>query len=698
MAFWRKLFLLSLLGCAGLSIAFSVYVVWFVPTPPLAKYHDQSTVITSEKRRVLRAYLASDGRWRLATRVSDVDRSYLPMLIAIEDKRFFSHPGVDVLAFFRAAGQFLASGKPVSGASTITMQVARLLEPEKYRTPLSKLRQVASALRLEWTYSKTEILSFYLTLAPFGGNIESVRAASLIFFKKEPAALSPAESALLVALPQAPEQRRIDRHADRALKARNQVLRKLEQRGVLASESAITARQTALAAKRGTMIHLAPHLSDRVRAAQSRKRQLRTFIDDRLQARIATIAEAELNQWPASTSTAVLVVRNRDVAVRAYVGGVDFFSTDNAGQVDLVRAVRSPGSTLKPFIYGLGFESLRIHPLTIVRDAPVRFDNYGPRNFTQDYVGDQTVRRALISSINTTAVQVLHKVGPERLMARFRKVSTPLVIKDADENAGLAIALGGGGMTLESLAQLYAGLANQGIVRRLRVVPEQPIDIGHRVLSQNAAWSITDILADALPPKGFVRRTSRTAGRRIAYKTGTSYGYRDAWAIGYDLYHTVAVWIGRPDGAPNPGATGIDTAAPILFRVFDLLPQPTRDVAYRRPAHSVLARRIGLPQRLRFLDVQAGLQIRETLKIVFPKDRSRLMVREQGDALAPIPLIAIGGRAPYHWFIDGRPVTNSTQRMLWKPDSTGPVNLRVIDKNGKHASVRFEIEKAGFEN
>jgi penicillin-binding protein 1C len=326
-----------------------------------------------------------------------------------------------------------------------------------------------------------------------------------------------------------------------------------------------------------------------------------------------------------------------------------------------------------------------------VSDRPVNFDGYAPQNFNEDYQGEMTVREALIKSINTTAVAVLARITPEVLLARLRNAGLTVQMNNTDTSAGLAVALGGGGMTLESLTRLYAGLANRGIVRPLKMLASSAETEKTTLLAPDVAWALADILAEVPPPPAFAQRRSADGGRRIAYKTGTSFGYRDAWAIGFDRDHTVGVWVGRSDAAPNPGAMGITTAAPLLYRIFDMLPRPQADVAGPPPAASVFANRINVPARLQRFASAPNRRRDRALRILFPRNGSMIGPEKDGDGTPFVPLIADGGNAPYFWFVDGASLAQSDPRIRWHPDGPGGVSATVMDSNGEMSTVEFWI-------
>lgn len=657
-----------------------------VPVPSFDRAADVSRLVLAADRQVLRAYLASDGRWRFAVEPEEVSKSYLDALLAYEDRRFYHHSGVDFLAMGRIAWNLARHGRAISGGSTLTMQVVRLLGPGMPGLR-GKFVQVLRALRLEQALSKREILKLYLMLAPFGGNIEGVRAASLFYFGKEPKYLSVEEGALLVAIAQSPTRRRPERSLLAAVEGRDRVLARLPGR-CFSSGECVTPAPIKLAISSRRL--LAPHFADRVRKLSS-KAEILTTVDATLQARLEDVVREALKTWPADVNAAVLVVRNSDSSVLAYIGASDFFGTENSGQFDHVQAFRSPGSALKPMIYGLGFEALVIHPSTIIADKPVNFSGYAPQNFNEDYQGEMTVRDALIKSINTTAVGVLARITPSVLLTRLRSVDIPIRVSDTDASAGLAVALGGGGITLQDLTRIFAGISNQGRVRPLRMLAEEAVTASRKLLDENAAWAVADILGDMPPPPGFARRQIKGEGRRIAYKTGTSFGYRDAWAVGFDHDHTVGVWLGRSDGTPNPGALGLTAAAPILYRSFDLLPTPQSDVTGSPRPDNVFAIRVPPPRLSRFpngLDAQKD----HLLRIIFPGNRASIVVQRDGDGAGFVPLIADGGEPPYFWFVDGTLLPDADAKIRWHPAKLGPVSATLMDSRGAIAEVEFSTE------
>ena len=460
------------------SLAFALIVVtttfaaWVVSLGPLPleEARKVSTTIVDRNGKLLRAYAMADGRWRLPVDAKTaVDPGYLKLLLAYEDRRFWSHGGVDPLALGRAALQFGTRGHIVSGGSTITMQLARLMEPRRERSVYAKLRQMVRAVQIERQLSKDEILDLYLALAPFGGNLEGIRAASIAYFGKEPKRLSLAEAALLVALPQSPERRRLDRYPQAAHAARDRVLARMVEDGVVSKEDAAQARAVAVPRLRKPMPILAPHSSDAAMATVKDAPLIKLTLDSALQKTLEALARDRAVAQGPNISVAIIAVDNESGDVLARVGSSDYFDERRAGQVDMTRAVRSPGSTLKPFIYGLAFEDGFVHPESLIDDRPIRFGSYAPENFDMTFQGTVPVRKALQLSLNVPAIALLDRVGSSRLSSRLKQAGGNLVLPK-DEAPGLAMGLGGVGITLQDLAQLYAGLARLGAARPLREI------------------------------------------------------------------------------------------------------------------------------------------------------------------------------------------------------------------------------------
>ena len=687
---WLRAGLTTVFVVAVAAVAAGGYWIASLGPAPLGDGLAFSTLVVDRDGKLLRPYTTPQGRWRLPATRDHVDPRFLTLLLAYEDKRFGAHHGVDLLALGRASTQLVAHGRIVSGASTITMQVARLLEPRAERSFTAKLRQMVRAVEIERALSKDEILALYLSLAPYGGNLEGVRAASLAYFGKEPRRLTLGEAALLVALPQAPEQRRPDRSIEAARRARDRVLDRAAAAGVVPVDEVERARHEPVPEGRKPMPMLAPHAADAVVAAAPDRRLHRLTIDAALQTNLEELARERARALGSEISVAILAVDHATGEVLARVASADYFDPRRAGQVDMTAAVRSPGSTLKPFIYGLGFEDGLIHPDTLIEDRPIRFGGYAPENFDLVFQGTVTVRRALQLSLNVPAVAVLDKVGASRFAARLEQAGGSFALPPG-EAPGLAIGLGGVGVTLGDLVALYAGLARLGttvaLTERVDGGEERPVP--RRLLDAAAAWYVGHILLGTPPPEN-------AAGGRIAFKTGTSYGYRDAWAVGFDGRRTIGVWVGRPDGAPVPGLVGRVAAAPILFDAFARTGKLPALLA-AAPKGVLVAATGRLPPPLqRFRPgVLAGASTEPPLRIMFPPDGARLELASDGSGKPdPIALKVTGGAGPLTVLVNGLPLAASPGRrtLFFEPEGPGFVRLTVMDGRGATDSVVVRLQ------
>ena len=659
--------------------------------PPLDRANPVSVEVLDRNGKLLRAFATPAGFWRLKADLDVIDPGFVRMLLAYEDRRFFRHAGIDPLAVARAGWQLLRHGRIVSGGSTLTMQLARLLEGPGERSLATKLVQCWRALQIEHRLGKREILELYLTLAPYGGNLEGTTAAALAYLGKPPARLTPAESALLVALPQLPERRRPDRHRDAALQARDRVLDRMVAAHVLDEAEAGQARRDRLTAVRRNLPTHAAHLAQEAARLAPDQPAHRTTLDRTVQAALEELARDRAAGLGERLSMAMLLVDHASGEVIAHIGSPGIFDAGRWGEIDMVGAVRSPGSTLKPFIYGLAFEDGLVMPETLLEDRPADFAGYRPSNFDLTYQGTVTVRQALQLSLNVPAIELLDAVGPQRLLSRLGAAEVRAELP-ADQPPGLAIGLGGIGLSLRDLVTLYAGLANGGQAVTLRdgigaTVPAA----GARLLEPRASWYVADILAGT-PPPDFARSA-------VPYKTGTSYGYRDAWAIGFDGRHVLGVWVGRPDGASVPGLTGHSAAAPLLFEAFERLPGP-RAPLFKPPAGSLQLSTAELPAGLqRFtppgkrLAAKRGAATRP-LVIVHPPDGARVDLTQAEAEPLRLALKLEGGAAPFRWLANGRPLAGIERRrsLLWAPDSPGASLLTVIDAAGKAASITVYID------
>ena len=648
--------------------------------PPLIS--ETSVEVRDRNNEMLRVYTVADGRWRLAVNADQVDPTYLKMLITYEDKRFYEHKGVDLWAMLRAVGQAVMNQKVVSGGSTLTMQVARLLEESGTGRWQGKIRQMRVALALERRLSKDQILRLYLTHAPFGGNLEGLRAASLAWFGKEPRRLTPAQSALLVALPQSPESRRPDRNRLGAGAARDRVLARMRAEDVISEEAEIAALSEVVPTRRRGFPALAPHLSDLAQSRMPLINRHNLTLDRQLQQSVERLAKSTLDNLPRDLSLAIMIADHRSGDLLASVGSGSYAKAGSRqGYVDMTRAVRSPGSTLKPLIYAMAFDRGLAHPQTLINDRPVAFGRYAPQNFDGAFRGELPVSEALRQSLNIPVVLLMNEIGPAHLMNALRR--TGISAQLPGDQAGLAVALGGVGVTLTDLVQLYAMLANGGQVKPLHWRIEEKNEMADsQIVSRSAAWQVSDIMGSLLPPPG-------APPGRLAYKTGTSYGHRDAWALGFDGAHVVGVWIGRPDGTPVPGAFGGDLAAPVLFEAFQRLKSQSVPLS-PPPPETLIVSTAELPRPLqRFASRDAVFEAApDAPKLIFPPEGARLSIDDA------VPAKVRDGQPPFTWLANGKPVlTGSYGREVQLPGILeGFSKLSVIDAAGRSAAVTIRID------
>lgn len=648
--------------------------------PPLLS--ETSVEVRDRDGALLRAYTVGDGLWRLGANAREVDAGYLALLTAYEDTRFYSHNGVDPRAFMRAVAQAVRHGRIVSGGSTLTMQVARLLEDGSTGRWSGKVRQIRVALALERRLTKDQILSLYLTHAPYGGNLEGIRAATLSWFGKEPTRLTPAEAALLVALPQSPETRRPDLYTAAAQKARARVLARAEVSGVLSGEDVTAALTEPVPQSRRMFPALAPHLADRARQDMADAPSHQLTVDAGLQTSLETLAQGALLGLGERLSIALMVADHQTGEVLASVGSAGFAATDQRqGFIDMTRALRSPGSTLKPLVYAMAFDLGLAHPETLILDAPVQFGTYAPQNFDGRFRGELRVADALRESLNIPVVLLTDEIGPARVMAALKASGAAPQIGSG--KPGLAISLGGLGMTLEDLVTLYATLGNRGVTRPLHWRKGHGTAQGGPVVNRAAAWHVGHVLSQLAPPPG-------AADLGIAYKTGTSYGHRDAWAVGFDGRHVAGVWIGRADGTPVPGAFGGDISAPVLFDIFQRL-KPQIDPLGPPPPETLLVSTARLPEplrtfrgRLAVFEPPAGAP-----ELIFPPDGAQIEA-----ASGQVTMKLRHGRLPFVVLANGTPVVTGLQRREVSLEGLdqGASTLTVIDADGRAARTRVWLD------
>lgn len=669
----------GLVGFMALQTAVFALDVAFPPN--LTRARSASPVVLDRHGAWLRALPVEDGRWRLRADLARTDPEFLRRVVALEDARFWLHPGVDPFAAARAVGSAIVHGHPTSGASTLTMQTARLLEPRP-RTLASKLIETARAFQLEARFSKREILALYLTLAPYGGNLEGVRAASLSYFGHEPESLTDAEQALLIALPQSPEARRPDLHPAAARAARRVVLARLARAGRLSAPAAVEAAGDPLPGRAAFPARAWHAAGELARIAPADASTVVSTLDATLQSRLEDLARAAAAGEGPNATAAILVVELNGRAVRGAVGSAGLSA--RGGWIDMTRALRSPGSTLKPFIYAFAFEEGIAAPDTQIDDSPLRFADYQPENFDRTFHGKVTAREALAQSLNVPAVATLANVGPEAFEARLVAAGVTLKRPHAETRApGLALALGGAGMSLRDLALLYAALGDAGIAKPLAWTEADAARNrrigGRRLVRAEAARQVLDILRETPPPAGAGPTALLRDRPAMAFKTGTSYGFRDALAAGVVGGYAVVVWTGRADGGARGGLTGRDSALPLLFQAADLLdaqPAAPRAIAPR-----------AAPPALRQLRTES-----DGPRLIFPPDGATVQVDGFGPAGRGLALAA-GGEA-LSWYVDGRPLPREPVggRVLWRPEGPGFYQVTVVDPEGRRAQARVRVK------
>jgi len=660
-----KVFLFGLLGLVlGLNIVFP---------PEISRLKEVSPVVLDKDGQWISAYTVKGGTWRIAADLKQIDKRFLDRLLAYEDKRFHTHSGVDPLAVLRATRSVFREGDAVSGASTITMQLVRLLDPRP-RTLTSKVIESFRALQLELFLSKTEILESYLTFAPYGGNIEGIEAASRTYFGKAPKRLTDAEIALLIALPQAPEARRPDIRQKGARTGRAKVLDKLARSGVISKIQALEANEAPMPKTRIALPELA-WITGYGLAEPGKTTH--TTLDKNLQSDLEVLTRNFVSNLDDTVNVAVTIVENKTLSVRAHIASAD--RARLGGWIDMTRQKRSPGSTLKPFVYGVAMDTGIISPASILNDAPTRFGQYQPENFNRRYHGKVRVFEALRHSLNVPAVAVLDKVGGQKFEDILVNLGIDITRRGgAEEQAGLALALGGAGLTVNDLAVLYAGIANEGRVSDLRWLRDAESQT-RRMFLPKTARDISSILRQAPTPSGRVPNWLSENSPAIAYKTGTSYGFRDAWAAGYTDKWTVIVWVGRPDGGPRPGQTGRLVAAPLLFDIFSLQPNSFEINPFQQDPKA--------PEGIKRLNSDFDT----APQIIFPPDKAELFAARLGEKSRGFTLSARARTDKLRFFVDGRSIRSVNGRTVWRPESAGFYSVTAIDEEGRIARSNIEV-------
>ena len=527
-------------------------------------------MVMSEDGRPLAVYLSSDDKWRLYLEQDEVSPAISDASLLKEDRYFYFHPGFNPIALVRASIQNLQGGKRISGASTITMQLVRLLKPRD-RTYGNKLIEIWEAMQLEWHYSKDEILRMYLNLVPYGGNIEGIKSASYLYFQCLPNQLSPAQIATLAVVPNRPNTWKLRKDNQELLAARNRWLSYFYEENWINLETYNSALAEPLFIERKTWEKVAPHLCRRL-FAQYQTPIIRTHIRYSAQRKTEELVKQYIQRLKEMriTNASVLVIHNESRKVIAYAGSADYDDKDNQGEVDGITAVRSPGSTLKPFVYGLSMEKGTLNPKTILYDVPSNYSGYTPENYDLKFQGALTAESALAKSLNIPAVSLLQDYGVPLFIQKMSEIDFRQIKKD-QKRLGLSLMLGGCGVRLESLTNAYSTLANQGTYRPLRFVDSDSTLLEFKWIKPEAAYMVSEILSGLTRPDLPANWQTGKSVPRIAWKTGTSYGRRDAWSIGYNDEYTIGVWIGNFNNEGVPGLNGAEMATPLLFQLFDAI-------------------------------------------------------------------------------------------------------------------------------
>ncbi|MER0440618.1 penicillin-binding protein 1C [Emticicia sp. W12TSBA100-4] len=605
--------------------------------PPKVKV-PYSTLITDKKGEILHAFLSTDEKWRMFVELKEITPTLRKAILAKEDKYFNYHFGVNPIAIFRAAFNNVTKNRRTSGASTITMQVVRMLNPDE-RTYWNKISEIIRAIQLEIFYSKDEILQMYLNLVPYGSNIEGIKSASYLYFQKSPDRLSLAEVTTLVIIPNRPTSLRLGTKNPLIVEERNKWLKRFQQAKVFDIQLINDALREPLTVARHEAPKDAPHLSLRLKKQFADEAIIHSSVSKATQTKVEQMVANYVNRTRAMNinNAAVLVINNETMQVEAYVGSAGFNDKLDGGQVDGVQAIRSPGSALKPLLYATAFDKGIITPKNIINDVPTNFNGFEPENFDRKFNGKVSVEFALANSLNIPAVKVVKDLGKTTLIEQLKKADFQTV-KKQEKDLGLSIVLGGCGVTLEEMTQIYAAFANDGNWQKCSFLSISPPFfkegcpdesrtgwlLGHSNLKKQDSWSETTpskfgfarILPPLLEKEGKQKITENLVSPsatyliteilaqikrpdlpnnfdytyrlpKIAWKTGTSFGRRDAWSIGYNKKYTVGVWVGNFSGEGVPELSGAEIATPLLFQIFNTIDYNTSSVWFRQPKEVV---------------------------------------------------------------------------------------------------------------
>ncbi|HEX3045293.1 MAG TPA: penicillin-binding protein 1C [Bacillota bacterium] len=564
--------------------------IWLIPIPKDRLFRASSTLVFDRNQKLMYAFTSKDDMWRIRTSLTDISPLLQKYLLKYEDQWFYWHPGINPAALFRALRANLAAHRVVYGGSTLTMQIARIMEP-KQRTWSNKLIEIFRAFQLEQRYRKRTLLEIYFNIAPYGGNIEGVAAASWLYFGKEPEALSAAEAALLAGLPNSPTQLRPDLVPQKAKGARDKLLKYLQQRGLLSGREYQEALAEESPVTRLPWPTLAPHLCYELKRRYPEVARIYTTVDLQTQVLAEGMLKAHIKKLHSSgiTNGAVVVLNNKTHQLMAAVGSADFSSAVDQGQVNGFLAPRSPGSALKPFVYAMGMDRGIITPQHYLEDVPVDFSGYCPENYDRTYNGLVSARDALARSLNIPAINLLASLGDEGLYQLLRKARFSTIT--AVDQYGLPIVIGGCEVNLLELTALYSTLACEGNYIYPQWAKEQAVGSTINLFSPGAAYLITEILTEVSRPD-LPSCWEFTSLPKVAWKTGTSYGHRDAWSIGYNPYYTIGVWVGNFSGEGRTGLVGAEAAAPLLFNLFNKVKQKNKENEWFVPPVEVATREV----------------------------------------------------------------------------------------------------------
>ncbi|MBU0474795.1 MAG: penicillin-binding protein 1C [Bacteroidetes bacterium] len=535
---------------------------------PIPEPKEYSQVIYAKDSTMLAAYLTSDDKWRLETKVSDITPEMVQAIINKEDKWFYWHFGFNPFSIVRAFASNITSDNRISGASTITMQIARIMEPGE-RSYFNKLLEIFRAIQLELHFSKKELLEIYLSNIPMGGNIEGVKAASLLYFNKLPKKLSLSQSVLLTIIPNNPNKNRLDIPNESIIRKRNNLLLKFRGQNLFSNESISDALEEKVESHRYNIQNFAPHFTQVINSS-SKETEIFTTLIPKIQLKCTKLLENHVNRsiGKGVTNGAVLVIENTRNSIIAYCGSSDFYNSETAGQVNGITSIRSPGSALKPFLYSQALNNGVITPKSKLLDVPTDFGSYAPENYEREFNGEVTVDYALVNSLNVPAVRLLQKIGFQPFINLLESLNFK-EIERQEKTLGLSVILGGCGVTLEELTIAYSIFANKGKLRAINCFNNKLIEDEKQILSEETSYLISNILSSLERTESPNLISSVSKLPNIAWKTGTSYGRRDAWAIGYNKSYTIGVWMGNFDGKGSPYLSGSEMAVPLLFSLFN---------------------------------------------------------------------------------------------------------------------------------